>query len=189
MSLGRTLGALALPLVLALAATGARGVTPSGAKVERPEAGLLKAVRFDAWKRIIASQHGHVVVVDLWATWCAPCVERFPRMVKLARRYEQRGVRFLSLSLDDRSDLQALAWARKFLSTQRTPFPNYLLDEPLGSGFDRFGIQGIPAVFVYDQSGALRFRLTSDDPNDQVDEAKVETAILRLLGPAKSRTP
>lgn len=105
-------------------------------------------------------------------------------MVGLARRFEGRGVRFLSLSLDDRSDKEALAWARRFLSAQKSPFPNYLLDEPLGSGFDRLGLQGIPAVFLYGRSGTLRLRLTSDDPGDQVSEAKVKAAILRLLDKA-----
>ncbi|HKI85968.1 MAG TPA: TlpA disulfide reductase family protein [Thermoanaerobaculia bacterium] len=182
---GRLLRAVALGTLLVLgtsSAPGAADLRPSAAK---RKSSVLIPVSFDAWIRLLASLHGDVVVVDLWATWCAPCVERFPRMVDLARRYTGRGVRFVSLSLDDRSDAEALAWARHFLSAQTTPFPSYLLDEPLGSGFDRLELQGIPAVFLYDRAGALRFRLTSDDPRDQVTEKRVEGAIRRLLAECK----
>lgn len=173
-----------LPVLFLFPPVSSHGATTPRSAIAKAPHDLLTPVSFAAWKQVLASQRGHVVVVDFWATWCAPCVERFPRMVGLARRFEGRGVRFLSLSLDDRSDKEALAWARRFLSAQKSPFPNYLLDEPLGSGFDRLGLQGIPAVFLYGRSGTLRLRLTSDDPGDQVSEAKVKAAILRLLDEA-----
>ena len=124
---------------------------------------------------------GRLVVVDMWATWCPPCIERFPHMVKLHERYAPEGVDFVSLCLDDREDEQAVERARQFLEEQQATFSNYLMDENIIDAFEKLDVLGIPAVFVHDRAGALRYRLTGDDPNDQFTEEDVEKAIAALL--------
>jgi thiol-disulfide isomerase/thioredoxin len=55
----------------------------------------LEPIRFDRWQQELQSMKGRIVVVDVWATWCAPCIERFPHMVALYRQYKDRGVTFV----------------------------------------------------------------------------------------------
>jgi cytochrome c biogenesis protein CcmG/thiol:disulfide interchange protein DsbE len=179
-----------LPL-LALAGSSCReppAPTPAAEdRAAKPAAGRaveLTAVSYEAWQRELASRRGHVVVVDHWATWCVPCLERFPRMVALSRAYGPRGVRFLSLCLDDRDDPEALDHARGFLSRQAADFPHFLMDEPITAAFEKLDLLGIPAVFVYGRDGALRHRLTGDDPNRQFTDDDVEAAIRSELGAA-----
>ena len=105
------------------------------------------------WQERLKSYRPDIVVVDFWATWCAPCIERFPKMVEMAERYRDHGVRFVSMCMEDRDDGPAVAGAERFLVEKRAAFDNFLLDEPLLDGFRRFDLLGIPAVIVYDRRG------------------------------------
>lgn len=171
-------GAL-LCLLLALGG----GCTAGDEPATRADAITLMPVSFAQWDQKLSAYPPDVVVVDLWATWCVSCLERFPHMVDLWRRYRDRGVRFVSLNLDDHQDREALADALVLLQQFGAAFENYHLDENLMQAFERLDLLGIPAVFVYDRTGALTARLSGDDPNRQFSEADVEAAILALLDP------
>src|SRR5262245_12201032 len=145
------------------------------------DADPLRRIDFDEWNARLASYRPEIVVVDMWATWCSSCLTRFPKMVDMSRRYAPKGVRFVSLSLDDREDKRALATARAFLPKQQAPFDHYLMDERMDVAFDKLKLLGIPAVVIYGRDGAEAARLTGDNPNDQFDEHDVEAAIERLL--------
>lgn len=148
---------------------------------ERPVEVSLIPVTFEQWQRELAALEGRIVVVDMWATWCVPCVERFPKMVELYREYSPRGVVFVSICLDDREDAEAVAHAREFLREQQATFANYLMDEVVTEGFVKLDLLGIPAVYIYAPDGELRYRLTADDPFDQFTEEDVESAVEELL--------
>ncbi len=152
--------------------------TDSAAAIE------LVPLTHEQWSTTLAAYQPNVVVVDMWATWCAPCVERFPKMVTLHERYASKGVTIVGMSLEDRDDAGAVAGAADFLVRQDARFPNFLMDENILDSFDKLDILGIPAVDIYDQRGKLRYRLTGDDPNDQFTYADIEAAILSLLAEA-----
>jgi thiol-disulfide isomerase/thioredoxin len=124
---------------------------------------------------------GKIVVVDVWATWCAPCIERFPHMVQLHDQYKDKGVQFVSMSVDDHEDKSAVEKARQFIIQQKADFPNYLMDENIMQAFDKLGVQGIPAVFLYDRTGKLRYDLNGDDPNRQATLQDVDDALGKLV--------
>lgn len=141
----------------------------------------LTPVTFEQWQQELAALEGRIVVVDMWATWCVPCVERFPKMVELFHEYSPRGVTFVSMCLDDREDADAIAFAREFLDKQKAVFANYLMDEIVTEGFVKLDLLGIPAVYVYAPDGERRYRLTADDPYNQFTDEDVEDAIQELL--------
>jgi thiol-disulfide isomerase/thioredoxin len=141
----------------------------------------LTPITYEDWTSRIGEFKGQILVVDFWATWCAPCVERFPHMVELYKRYKDRGVQFASMCLDDRSESEAVEAARLFLQKNNAVFFNYLMDENILEAFEKLDLLGIPAVFIYDQAGEMRYRLTGDDPRDQFTEEDVEAAIEELL--------
>jgi peroxiredoxin len=62
-------------------------------------------------------------LINLWATWCVPCVEEFPELVTLNRMYRDRGFELVSISTDDSS---ARPKALKFLEKQQSSSPNYI---------------------------------------------------------------
>jgi len=166
-------------LVLLLAAGCSTQLRDSEA--ERPASGL-QPITFEAWQQKLAGAKGSITVVDFWATWCSPCLERFPHMVALHERYKESGVRFVSVSLDDRDDKGAVEHARSFLARQNAAFTNYLMDENVTDAFQKLDLLSIPAVLIYGRDGRLRYKLTGDDPNRQFTNEDVDRAIEVLLG-------
>jgi thiol-disulfide isomerase/thioredoxin len=71
----------------------------------------------------IAKDRGKVVVVNFWATWCVPCREEFPDLVRLEKAYRSRGVAVLGVSIDLPKDMPKI---EKFLAASRPDFPNYV---------------------------------------------------------------
>ena len=162
----------------ALVATVALVVGCDGAPPHDTESeAVLSPITYALWQERLKSYEPNIVVVDFWATWCTPCVERFPHMVEMAERYRERGVRFVSMSMEDREDREAVAGAERFLIAQKAGFDHFLLDEPLLEGFKHFDLLSVPAVYVYDGTGSLATRLTGEDPNEPFDEGDVEKAI------------
>lgn len=141
----------------------------------------FQPIRFEQWQRQLQSMKGHIVVVDVWATWCAPCIERFPHMVQLYDNYKDRGVEFVSMSVDDREDKAAVEQARQFIRRQKATFHNYLMDENIMQSFEKLGVQGIPDVFLYDRAGRLRYDLNGNDPNHQATLKDVDAALATLV--------
>lgn len=167
---------LLLGLAVGACSQDADPVSPASASDIR-----LGAVSFEGWAEKLAAYPPDIVVVDMWATWCVSCLERFPHMVALWQAYRDKGVRFVSLNLDDHEDQAALAEAREFLGKFGAGFENYYMDENLMVAFARLDLIGIPAVVIYDRQGREAARLTGDHPDRQFSEADVEAAVLALL--------
>jgi len=127
---------------------------------------------------------GRIVVVDLWATWCVPCVARFPKMIAMSKRWRPKGVTFVSLSLDDRAEPGSYDHVLKFLKEHDARIPNFMMNEVLPDAFDKLNLNSVPAVIIYDAGGRERARLTGDDPNHQFTERDVEAALDRLATPS-----
>ena len=139
----------------------------------------LVPVTFEQWQQELQAMRGRIVVVDYWATWCAPCVARFPNMVAMARR-APKNVTFVTMSLDDRDEPGALARVEHFLKKHDARMPNFLMNEVNPDAFDKLDLNGVPAVVIYDASGKQRYRLTGDDPNHQFTDADVDRAVKQL---------
>jgi thiol-disulfide isomerase/thioredoxin len=71
----------------------------------------------------IAKNKGKVVVLNFWATWCVPCREEFPDLVRLEKAYRERGVAVLGVTIDLPKDMPKI---EKFLATSAPDFPNYI---------------------------------------------------------------
>lgn len=94
---------------------------------------------------------GEPAVVVFWARWCGPCIEEIPEVARLAQALEPRGVRLVSVSTDDVPGAGMDAWLRD----RRVTYPVYYdLD---GEAWAAFGAEYIPAVFVLDENGLVRF--------------------------------
>lgn len=141
----------------------------------------MKVIRLADWPGIVEDARPDILVVDLWASWCISCIERFPEMVTMAERYGGQGVSFVTLNLDDPRDEEGIAWSNEFLARIDANFANYHLQENLTESFETLDLLAIPVVLIYDGDGAERYRLTNDNPNDQFDKADIEAAVQTLL--------
>jgi len=66
------------------------------------------------------------LLVNFWATWCDPCREEFPDLVKIDADYRSKGLDFVAISLDDVADMKTTV--PRFLRSQNARMPVYLLD-------------------------------------------------------------
>ena len=95
---------------------------------------------------------GEVVVVNFWASWCAPCVNETPRLVEWYDTYRDRGLRILgvdSLYLDSRPDVEA------FANQYSVSYPILLDDD--GETSKQWRAQQLPRSYVVDRAGVVRF--------------------------------
>jgi thiol-disulfide isomerase/thioredoxin len=162
----RAVGAAAALLVVGATAARADALTP---------------VTHEQWQQALAAHRGEIVVVDFWATWCLPCLERFPRMVELAERHAGDGVTFIAFALDDVDDAGAMRQAEAFVREQGGRIEHYVTSQEIPVAFDKLGLLGIPAVHLYDRGGNLAVKLTADDPNAQFTDEDVARAIAELV--------
>jgi thiol-disulfide isomerase/thioredoxin len=116
-----------------------------------------------ALKSLLGAGAGRVrpLLVNFWATWCGPCREEFPDLVKIRGQYDASRLDFILVSLDDPSDIEKAV--PEFLSEQRANnFPSYLLhaaDESVAINFVDPGWGGeLPATFLYDRTGNVVFK-------------------------------
>lgn len=139
----------------------------------------------DFTKYLESNKDAKYILVDAWATTCAPCKENFPHLVEMYEKFGSKGLAVVSLSLDDPEDDKAIADAEKFLIEKKAVFTNVLLNEEFGAGFDKLDIGSIPAVFLYGPDGKELKRFTMDDPNNQFTYEEVEEDVAARLGVSK----
>lgn len=97
---------------------------------------------------------GRGMVVNLWATWCAPCVAELPALAELARRLAPRDIAVLPLS----SDRGGAAAVRAFFESHGiTGLP--ILMDPKGAAAEALRVPGIPVTVLIDPKGMERARL------------------------------
>ncbi len=121
---------------------------------------VVTAIDLEALKGLITQQREHPLLINFWATYCDPCREEFPDLVKIDRDYRPRSLEFITVSLDDVADIKT--GVPKFLGAMKATMPAYLLDvpdpEPAIDLVDP-GWQGsLPATFLYNEKGEMVYR-------------------------------
>jgi len=162
-------------------------LVPAGCRSRRgPEIGGLApdfvAPRLDGSVQKLSNYRGSVVVLNLWATWCPPCIAEVPVLNRIARSYGPQGVVVLGVAGDD--DPEAV---RRFVDEHRVEF-DVLLD-PGGAVGTQYGITGYPETFVIDREGRLREKFIGPLPADGDEpSAELRGLLERLLGERRPGT-
>jgi cytochrome c biogenesis protein CcmG/thiol:disulfide interchange protein DsbE len=104
----------------------------------------------DRDRRVALSDlRGKVVVLNFWATWCAPCVEEMPSLVQLQQRFKDKGVTIVGISVDVDGDAY-----HKFLKDYKIDFPT--VRDPDQKAASLYGTFKWPETYIIDRNGIVR---------------------------------
>ena len=124
----------------------------SSARVPDVDTASLELVRFPGGEKVsLSAFEGQVVLLDLWATWCEPCVEALPAYRELEQRYGDQGLVFLALSLDE--DPRQV---QRFLEEQQLTLSHLFMDGPDQPVASALKLRGLPTTYLLDRQGRLR---------------------------------
>jgi thiol-disulfide isomerase/thioredoxin len=130
----------------------------------------------DGRPQALAQWRGKVLVVNYWASWCAPCVEEMPAFSRLQRRYAAQGVQFVGIGIDDVEKM------RTFVQATPVAYP-LLVGDPADTQKPGLQVKGLPYTLVIDRDGRL-----ASSRLGRLNEATLEP-ILQRLAAAGVETP
>ena len=118
-----------------------------------------------------------VVLVDFWASWCAPCKRSFPELDKLEKEYGPRGFRIVAVCVDDKqSAMDTFLQARPVSFTTAWDAPRK------GRLVEQAAIETMPTSFLVDRSGVIRHRHLGFNEKTSVAEYRREIEALLQEG-------
>ena len=112
----------------------------------------LHAVDLEGTVWTLERFRGRVVLIDFWATWCAPCLSELPRLKALRARYPRSEFEILGVMLDAKSRRDAISW----LNRNRIDWPQvHERNGYNGALPTAFGVEELPATVLVDADGAI----------------------------------
>ncbi len=157
--------AAAVALVVAVAIPALRQPDPltfraSGPPVDIPQHGTFPSVTPDVFEGMLVGARGRPVVVNLWASWCAPCRAEMPLLQRAADGLAERAVILGVASEADQRDAQA------FLDELGVTYANVF--DATGEIRSRLELTGYPTTYVFDGTGRLRTKFTGAISEQQI---------------------
>lgn len=167
----RGLALLAVALLSCATTGGARLRAPEGPIVGQPLPDLPIAPLSGTNAVRLSDLKGKVVLLDIWASWCAPCQEELPMLDEMAGRLRGKGVEVVAVSIDeDREEAQRFVRSRQNWSLR-------FAHDPEGKVPGKLQPSKMPTSYLIDRRGILR----GVNPGfERADAKKMETRLLEL---------
>jgi thiol-disulfide isomerase/thioredoxin len=105
---------------------------------------------FELEGKLPESLKGQVILLDFWASWCAPCRSSFPAMEALSKTYAGQGLTIIAVSVDEKR-----ANMREFLKSAKVSFT--VVGDPRHKLVATADIRSMPTSFLIDRAGKIRF--------------------------------
>ena len=119
----------------------------------------------------LADFRGKIVLLEIWASWCPDCKVLFPALDQLSREFKSRGVEVIAVNVDERRE-----HADAFLKTQQHQLR--VMFDPRARVADAFAAPGVPASYLIDARGMIRFAHAGWD---ETADATYRREIMTLL--------
>ncbi|WP_413998757.1 TlpA family protein disulfide reductase [Flavobacterium sp. W1B] len=104
-------------------------------------------------KTSLESLKGKYIYIDLWATWCGPCIQEIPFLKKVEEQYKDKNIEFVSISIDSKKDQEK--WS-KFVKEKQLSGIQLLAENEWDSTFIKdYAVQGVPTFILIDPDGNI----------------------------------
>ena len=121
---------------------------------------VVSAIDTNELKVLLTQQRERPLLVNFWATYCDPCRDEFPDLVKIDKDYRPRALDFVTVSLDDMADIKT--GVPEFLGSMKATMPAYLLNasdpEPAINIVDPRWRGDLPATYLYNEKGEIVYK-------------------------------
>ncbi len=97
---------------------------------------------------------GKVVLLNFWATWCAPCAKEVPWFVEFQQEFRQRGFTVLGVSMDEQTDDNIWGTIENWASQRKVNYPLFLGDSVVTQAYG--GVESLPTSLLVDRTGVIR---------------------------------
>ena len=124
-------------------------------------------------KFAVKGMEGKVVIVDFWATWCEPCKKSFPKLQELNVKYKASGLEIVGISEDDEK-----GGISDFGTTYGAKFPLGWDEAPNKAIAGKWQPKSMPASFIVDRKGIVRFAHLGYHDGDEVEVEKEVKSLL-----------
>jgi thiol-disulfide isomerase/thioredoxin len=151
-------------------------LSPTTAAGPPDQAPALSVVTLNGTTFDLAAERGHPVIVNFWATWCAPCRSEMPALNAYYRRHQSDGLVLIGLSLDKE---RASALVRTLAAT--VDYPLAMADKAVRNDFP--AVTSLPVTYLIAADGRVRARLLPQA--DGLTEAQLATLVDPLLAKAR----
>lgn len=139
---------------------------------------VVEPIDTDALKTLLTQERQQPLLVNFWATFCDPCRDEFPDLVKIDKEFRPQSLEFVTVSLDDIGDIKT--GVPDFLTSMKATMPAYLLNasdpEPAINLVDPRWRGDLPATFLYNEKGEVVYKHIG-----RVDPAKLRAEIEKLV--------
>ncbi|MCX6144650.1 MAG: TlpA disulfide reductase family protein [Ignavibacteriales bacterium] len=176
---------LIVVLLAVFMGTACRGTNDKGAWEEKDQAesstkvGLsVEPIDQASLKRLIGERSGKILLLNIWATWCEPCVAEFPDLTKLSQTYDTAAVKVVAISADypDEVDTKIIPFVRKTNVPFRVYVAQFEHQEDFINAVNRSWSGALPVSLIYDSRGKERFfhvgQQSFDDFKREVEKVK-----------------
>ncbi|HEY0765029.1 MAG TPA: TlpA disulfide reductase family protein [Pyrinomonadaceae bacterium] len=165
-------------LAVSLASLAASAQKKAGDAKPRKPVAVVSPIDTDALKGLITQQRGGPLLVNFWATFCDPCRDEFPDLVKIDKDFRPRSLEFVTVSLDDFEEIKT--GVPQFLDSMKATMPAYLLNvpdpEPAINLVDKRWQGDLPATFLFNEKGEVVYRHIG-----RVNTAELRAAIEKVV--------
>ncbi len=141
--------------VLALAVMAGCGAPPAQVNTQAPP---FELPNLAGGKTSLASYQGKVVVVDFWATWCAPCIKEIPEYTDFYAKNKSKGVEMVGVIFDSGEPAEI----EEFLKKTKVAYTQLLGDDALLGKYQ--ATQGFPTTFVIGKKGQILKKVLGSPP-------------------------
>jgi thiol-disulfide isomerase/thioredoxin len=137
-----------------------RTIRPAKPKAAAVRAPVVTPIDTEQLVALLKRQSDKPLLVNFWATFCDPCRDEFPDLVKIDADYRKQGIDFVTVSLDDMVDIKTEV--PKFLEQMKATMPAYLLNvtdpEPAIKAVDPQWQGDLPATILYTTNGEVAYK-------------------------------